>query len=266
LKFQLRSGNQKAASGTAESIAQDLSLIKDTVLDADQRALAHDLGRNPRRLLQASMADLNRLIENLANQMKNRQKLDSFQVLDLKDIIESRAYILLTGRGEEVYVEEYRRRVDDRVLSLVAADPTIATLEHGEMVSDEQLLALERTLRERLGHSDLELNEDNIRKAYTYRVDSLLAFLRNLLGLKGLPDYADILDRQFAEYMARGGFSGDQVRFLRAVQNTLAQRKHLDKADLYEDPFTTFGHDAVERLFTSEQIDDMMNFVDRLET
>jgi type I restriction enzyme, R subunit len=266
LKLQIKTGNQRAASGTAESIAEDLSLIKDTVLDAAQRVLAHDLGRNPRRLLQASMAELSSLIENLADQMKNRQKLDSFQVLDLKDIIESRAFILLTGRGEEVYVEEYRRRVDDRVLSIVAADPTIAALEQGEMVSDEQLLQLERTLRERLGRSDLELNEGNIRKAYTYRVDSLLAFLRNLLGLEGLPDYADILNRQFTEYMARGGFSADQIRFLRAVQNTLAQRKHLDKADLYEDPFTTFGRDAVERLFTSEQIDDMMNFVDRLET
>ena len=212
------------------------------------------------------MAELNSLIQNLAEQMKNRQKLDTFQYLDLKDVIESRAYILLTGLGEEVYVEEYRRRVDDRVLSIVAADPTIAALERGEVVSDEQLLALERTLRERLGHSELEVNEDNIRKAYTYRVDSLLAFLRNLLGLEGLPDYADILQRQFAAYMAKGGFSGDQVRFLRAVQNTLAQRKHLDRPDLYEDPFTSFGRDAVERLFSDQQIDDMMNFVDRLET
>jgi type I restriction enzyme, R subunit len=266
LKLQLKSGNQRAAAGTAESIAEDLSLIKDSVLDAEQRAVAHDLGRNPRRLLQATMAELTGLIERLAEQMKNRQKLDTFQVLDLKDVIESRAYILLTGSGEEVYVEEYRRRVDDRVLSIVAADPTIAALERGETVSDEQLLDLERTLRERLGHSDLELNEDNIRKAYAYRVDSLLAFLRNLLGLEALPDYADILNRQFAVYMARGGFSADQIRFLRAVQNTLAQRKHIDKPDLYEDPFTSFGRDAVERLFTSEQIDDMMTFVDRLET
>ena len=65
--------------------------------------------------------------------------------------------------------------------------------------------------------------------------------------------------------MAAGKFSSEQLRFLRSVQNTLAQRKHLDKVDLYDDPFTVFGSDAVEKLFTDEQITDMMTFVDRLE-
>ena len=265
LKFQLKKGEQRAAANTAESIAEDLGLIKDSLLTNDQCQLAQNLGRNPARLVQASMAELNRLVASLAEQMKNRQKLDTFQLLDLKDVIESRAFILLTQLGTEVYVEEYRRRVDQRVLDIVATDPTIAALERGEQVTDDQLLDLERTLRERLGESDLELSESNIRKAYTYKVDSLLAFLRNLLGLDGLPDYADIVARQFGQYMANGKFSSEQLRFLRSVQNTLAQRKHLDKIDLYDDPFTVFGADAVERLFTPEQINDVMRFVDRLE-
>lgn len=265
LKLQVKKGDQRAAAGTADSIAEDLGMIKDSLLTEEQRNIAYQLGRNPRNLIQATMADLNRLIASLADQMKNRQKLDTFQILDLKDVIESRSYILLTQSGEEVYVEEYRRRVDQRVLDIVASDPTIAALEKGEVVTDAQLLDLERTLRERLGSSDLELTESNIRKAYTYKVDSLLAFLRNLLGLDGLPDYADIVSRQFGQYMAAGKFSSEQLRFLRSVQNTLAQRKHLDKVDLYEDPFTVFGADAVEKLFTDEQITDMMTFVDRLE-
>ena len=37
LKLQVKSGNQRAAAATADSIAEDLSLIKDSVLDEDQR-------------------------------------------------------------------------------------------------------------------------------------------------------------------------------------------------------------------------------------
>ena len=41
-----------------------------------------------------------------------------------------------------MYVEEYRRRVDERILDLVAGHPTIQAIERGQPVSDSQLLDL----------------------------------------------------------------------------------------------------------------------------
>jgi len=119
-------------------------------------------------------------------------------------------------------------------------------------------------LREALGGPELELSEINVRKAYGEKVDSLIAFLRNLLDLEGLPDYGDILERQFAQFMVRNQFNADQTRFLRVVQHTLKQRKQLQTADLYESPFTRFGAEAVERLFSQNQITEMMELVDQL--
>jgi type I restriction enzyme R subunit len=52
-------------------------------------------------------------------------------------------------------------------------------------------------LQTELGGSDLELSKDNIRKAYGLKVDSLLAFLRQVLELEALPDYKTLVGRQF---------------------------------------------------------------------
>jgi type I restriction enzyme R subunit len=110
----------------------------------------------------------------------------------------------------------------------------------------------------------LELSESNIRKAYGLKVGSLLEFLRRLLEIEGIPDYADIVRRQFGAYMAGHAFTADQTRFLRAVQNVFLQRQRLERVDLYDEPLTSFGADAVERWFTEEELRELLGFVDDL--
>jgi hypothetical protein len=44
--------------------------------------------------------------------------------------------------------EEYRQRVEAKVLEIVETHPTIAAIRNGEAVTDLQLVALERTLRQ----------------------------------------------------------------------------------------------------------------------
>jgi type I restriction enzyme R subunit len=210
------------------------------------------------------VAQLNQVINALADQMKNRRaKPDSFLALDLPDYVELRGYILLQGGSQPVYVEEYRRQVEARILDLVDSHPTIAAIERGQAVSDAQLLDLERTLRRELA-SGLELSEANVRKAYGLKVSSLLEFLRHLLEIEGLPDYGQIVRRQFDGYIAVHPLSADQTRFLRAVQNVFLQRRRLTLADLYEPPLTSFGANAVERWFAPDEVDEVLTFVDTL--
>jgi hypothetical protein len=44
--------------------------------------------------------------------------------------------------------EEYRQRVEAKVLDIFETHPTIAAIRNGEGVTDLQLVALERTLRQ----------------------------------------------------------------------------------------------------------------------
>jgi type I restriction enzyme R subunit len=261
LKLQILAGQD--ASATARSIAEDVGRLPEFVFADPGCEPPARLCLTP-QLQAASIARLNEVIDRLAGLMnKRRDKPGAFLQLDLPDFVALRGYILLHGGSQPVYVEEYRRQVEQRILDLAAAHPTVAAIERGEPVSDAQLIALERTLRQELG-GDMELSEDTIRKAYGMKVGSLLEFLRRLLEIEGIPDYQDIVRRQFDGYIAAHPFGADQIRFLRAVQNVFARRKRLALADLYEPPLTTFGADAVERWFTPGEVDEVLSFVGTL--
>jgi len=263
LKLQILT--EKSTSATAQSIADDVRRLPNFVREDPRCEQAIELCLSPTRLQAATLADLNRVIDGLAEQMKNRRaKPNTFLELDLPDFIEMRGYIFVLGGKQPVYVEEYRQRVEQRLLDLVASHPMIEAIDRGEQVTDWQLIELERTLREELGNGDLELTEANILRAYGLKVSSLLEFLRRLLEIEGIPDYGDIVRRQFEEYIGKHQFNADQIRFLRAVQNVFIQRRRLALADLYEPPLTRFGKDAVERWFTADERDEVLTFVDTL--
>ena len=83
--------------------------------------------------------------------------------------------------------------------------------------------------------------------------------------LNELPDYQDIVQREFDQYIIAQHFTGDQIRFLRAVQSVLLRKRRLLLADLYyELPLPRFGQDAVQRFFTEAQTAAMLTFLDSL--
>ena len=42
------------------------------------------------------------------------------------------------------------------------------------------------------------------------------------------------------------------------------KNRRLEVADLYEEPLDRFGEDAVERWFSEEQVDELIEFTDKL--
>jgi len=54
------------------------------------------------------------------------------------------------------------------------------------------------------------------------------------------------------------------ARFLRAVQSVFLQKRHLETADLYEPPLDMFGADAVDRWFTEKEVEEVVEFANRL--
>ena len=251
LQLQIAKGRETAA--TAESIREDVRRLPSFVAADPACQPAIDLCLAP-RLATASPAELNGVVETLAGQMRHRRdKENLFLTLDLRDQVELRGFVLLKGGTEQVYVSAYRQRVEQRILALIDTHPAIEALASGRDLSDEQLIALERTLRKELSGDDLELSEQNIRKAYGYKVGSLLEFLRRLLDLSGVPDYQEIVQRRFEQFIASQAFNADQINFLRTLQTVFLQRRRLHLADLYEPPLSSFGADAADRWFSEDQ-------------
>lgn len=261
LKWLKRTG--KDTTQTMQSIAEDAAILPDFVV-SDPKLAPHVQKCIPEELTSASLSDLSNLRDALAPQMRYKRRLDTFLELDLVDSIAISGYILLTKRGEKMYVAEYRRLVEQRIVELVANHPTIRSIQHGEKIDDFQLLELERTLTRELGEGDLEVTPENLKKVFAHTADSFLGLVRQVLDMQYLPDYKDLVARQFETYVTQHNYNADQIRFLRAVQSVFLQKRHLETTDLYEPPLDMFGADAVERWFTEKEVEEVVEFANKL--
>ncbi|MGE0684299.1 MAG: type I restriction-modification enzyme R subunit C-terminal domain-containing protein, partial [Candidatus Binatia bacterium] len=262
LKLQILNGNP--SPDLLGSIADDVSRLpeyvhEDTTKEASIKlCLSQDLAR-------ATPEQLTAVIHDLAGHMKNRRERPSaFLKIDLPDFIAAGGHVTIGDGGRQIYVEEYRKRVEGRILEIAEQHPTLVALREGRPVTDEQLVALERTLHADLSRDDIQLSHTLIRRVYGIKVDSFLAFLRFLLDLDVIPDYTAVVRRCFDRHITEHNYTGDQIRFLRSVQEVFLQKRTLAEVDLYEPPLTLFGRNAVDRFFTPEQIRDLMSLTDRL--
>lgn len=262
LKMEIQT--EGATPNTLQSIAEDVSRLPDFVHQDTQKQGAVKLCLSS-RLKNATAAELNQVIAALAEQMKNRRQRPSiFLELDLPDFVETRGFITVGEGGEQVYVEEYKKRVEEKITAIIENHSTINAIRQGEAVTDMQLIELERTLRQGLGGGNIQLSESNIRKAYGLKKASFLAFLRYLLELDAIPDYEEVVKRQFDEFISLRQYNANQINFLRAVQSVFLQKRSLEEADLYEGTLARFGKNAIERLFTNQEVHDLLRFTDQL--
>jgi len=246
-----------------QSIAEDVSLLPDIaerVRFSPSAALALSAD-----LATATPAQLSQIIRDLAPQMKNRRDRPSaFLNIDLPDFIATHGYISVGEGGHQILIEEYKRRVDARVLEIVEKHPALAALRAGRESTDDQLVDLERTLHRELGRDDIQLSSRNIRIAYGLRVDNFLAFLRHLLAIDAIPDYPQVVQRGFQQHIQAHNYNAEQIRFLRSVQEVFLAKRTLVEADLYDPPLTNFGRNAVERFFTPQEISDLLHLTQSL--
>jgi len=245
------------------SIAEDVASLPENLLTQKQLALKRAC--TVPYLRSASFAELDDLRRELAEMMKKRQKDSGILELNfLRDEIALRGYVLLTKSGEQMYVSEYREKVEKRILQLVENHPAMQAIRRGEIPDDALLLDLERTLTRELAQSELELTPDMLKKVFAHTTDNFLALVRQVLELDSLPDYRELVTRQFERYIADHRYNADQIRFLRAVQSVFLQKRHLEPADLYEPPLDRFGADAVDRWFTEEEVEEVVKFVNKM--
>lgn len=246
-----------------QSIAEDVSLLPEIAELAEKEPVAKVALSN--ELAVAPPEQLTEMIRVLAPLMKNRRNRPSaFLKIDLPDFIESRGYISVGDGGQQMLIEEYKRRVDQRVLEVVERHPALAALRQGREMTDDELIDLERTLHHELGKDDIQLSSRRMRLAYGVKTDNFLGFLRHLLELESIPDYGQVVQRGFEKYIQAHNYNAEQIRFLRAVQEVFLNKRTLAEADLYDPPLTSFGRNAVERFFTPQQVQEILQLTQRL--
>ncbi len=103
-------------------------------------------------------------------------------------------------------------------------------------------------------------------KAFGVRVGALTDFLKYVLRLEEVPLFDEVVKRAFDTFIREHGYNADQTRFLRTVQQVFMDRRKLSADDLYEAPFTNFGMGAVDRLFTNEDVEGIIELTQQLKS
>jgi type I restriction enzyme R subunit len=265
LKLQRLTGAAKP--DLLQSIAEDVSRLPAHVTESSSKAASVRLALSV-DLANGGVAQLTRLIEDLAPEMKNKRQRDSgFLKIDLPDFIAGRHFVIIGPQREQVHVEEYRRRIEARIQATAENHPALVAIREGRTPSEGEFIDLERVLHNELTTPDLGLTEKVARQAFGAKLDNrggFLAFLRFMLGLDALPDYSSVVATSFQDHVAQNHYSGDQIRFLRAVQDVFLTKRRLAVADLYDAPLTSFGRNAVDRYFTPDQVTNLVRLTDSL--
>lgn len=265
LNLQILKG--KPSADLMQSIADDVSLLPQHVLDDAGKRASVDLALS-NDLATATPAQIKRAVAALAPAMfQKRRTVSPFLKLDLPDFLAHRGFIEVGVHRDQVYVQEYRERVDKRVLEIASSHSAFVAIREGRAPSDDQLIDLERVLKQQLTADEVQLTPKIARQAYHVDLDrrgGFLALMRRLLEEDAIPDYESVVERAFQAYITNNHYQGEQIRFLRTVQDKMIEAGPLRKDDLYEAPFTSMGRNAVERLFTSKQIEGIVQLTERL--
>jgi len=265
LNLQILKG--KPSTELMQSIAEDVSLLPQHVLDDVGKKVSVDLALS-NDLAVATPAQISRIVTALAPAMfQKRRTASPFLKIDLPDFLAHRGFIEVGAQRDQIYVQEYRERVDKRVLEIASSHIAFIAIREGRAPSDDELVDLERVLKQQLTAEPVHLTPKIARQAYDVELDrrgGFLALMRHLLDLDAIPDYESVVDRAFQTYVTNNHYEGEQIRFLRTVQDKMIEAGPLRLADLYAPPFTSMGRNAVERLFTSEQIDGIVHLTQRL--
>ncbi len=248
-----------------ESIKEDVSLLPVTMdIVKEHEKLINDILTNA-FAISLTLEEISDTRDKLAPIMKYKQEKPSLVIeLGLDDIIEARKWVVIKEGNQKIYVEEYRKKIEEKILRIAEEHPVIIKLKAGETVTQEDLLELEATLITEFTTGEFELNEDNMLKAFGVKPGSLIDFIKHILNIENLPSYSDIVQKAFDAFILNHNYNADQSRFLRAVQTVFIQRKQIDEADLYDVPFTQFGLNAVEKYFSEEEIKDIIQLTKKL--
>jgi len=110
-----------------ESIREDVALLPTTLPQVAAEAKHINALLSNEFWAQVSLRDLDEAKEALTPLMRYRRERPSLVIeLGLDDIIDARKWVVVRKESQKVYVEEYRKRVEERIQRLADGHPTVS--------------------------------------------------------------------------------------------------------------------------------------------
>ncbi|WP_320167736.1 DEAD/DEAH box helicase family protein [Mangrovibacterium marinum] len=145
----------------------------------------------------------------------------------------------------------YRERVESFVRNN-ASFLVIQKIKKNEVITKDELKLLENLL-----FADGLGTKDDFKKEYGDL--PLVKFIRSILGLD-----INTANELFADFIQSGTLSADQVTFINSIISYLTKNGTIDKAMLFEPPFTDINDQGIVGVFDDGQVVKIVSIIDRI--
>ncbi len=186
----------------------------------------------------------------LAPLMKYMQK-ETFEpiVIRMGDTVEKWVQMQI-AEPDIPYVVNYLERVMGRIISLISSVPAIEKIERGEEVTDAEIREIETALN-RAGVP--------VHASFKGRIVDLIK--------TAIDQDHKRVEASFEKYIRehQGQYTADQISFIRILKINFMKRRHIERGDLFEAPFTNLGLHVPIPMFSEEEIDTLIGLCDGLD-
>lgn len=205
---------------------------------------------------------LNSITKNISPLMKFREGSPSqVMKLSLADLTAEKKYIEFGPKNERISTIAYREKVEQFIRDLEANNPVVqklkarAELSHAEVKELATLLESQR----------VPVTEEFLRKVYDHKTASFIQFIQHILGLKKLESWTETIEGKFDDFIARHNTFGNlQIQFLQTLKTFILQNRKVERQNLVDRPFTQIHPNGIRGVFKPSEIDEVIEFVEKL--
>lgn len=204
------------------------------------------------------------LTERLAPLMHYRDGRDTGSgtaKFNFADVLKSKDYVEFGPEHESLSITQYRQLVEQKVNELTASNPILYKIRDGQAVTEKEADALAAQLHDEHPHITLEL----LRRIYHHQRAPFLRFIRHILGIEILESFPDTVSRSIDQFItAHPALTSHQLQFLNLLRDFLINRGGIEKRDLIQSPFTIIHPSGIRGVFSSSEIDEILDLTYKL--
>lgn len=261
LELALLNKDERRILDLKDAIKEDLQLLPITLQVVKRQEEAIFKAASDAFWGNLSVDNIREAKQKLSPIMKYKRK-DGRKIIkfDLDDQVIERKWIEFGINGEGEYVHIYKEKVEKRIKELADKEQAIVKIRDDQPINDQDLESLEITLNS----PELYITEDKLREAYNQPFGTLVQFIKSVFGKYKFKSQQDEIAESFDAFIIAHNYNTDQTRFLRVIKSVfLAKvRRHelLEIDDFYEGPVEALGADAADRLFSKDDLDEVIKF------
>ena len=181
--------------------------------------------------------------------------------LNVTDVLHNKEMVEFGPQHEAVSVSRYREMVEALIMELTGSNPILQKLKSGLEIEPTEADELAQTLHEEHPH----ITEDLLRQVYQNRKAHFIQFIRHILGIEVLKSFPETVAEAFDQFIQQhSNLSTRQLEFLSLLKDVIIEREKVEKKDLINTPFTIIHPQGIRGVFSSAEINEILQLTEQL--